>query len=856
MAKLNKLRSAVKTLGQSARDSVAVIRDAFVSNVPPIQTVNSSSVADFIARTGGAVDSFALVSTTARIGLKSSVVGSIASPPQPRLDSVEVSLDGRANGTIDAASCRIVFSNQIGSAPISRFEIYRIDLGQIDGLRPLKISGVSLYLNASVRKNNDPYAVAAMRSAELGGLNEISSTTADDAYSSQRAKIEPIAPKNVRRTTLLTNRQVSSGRLLTVDNLQPDVASDIPTFVNKRMTSGQQKLVQPLQLGKNSDLNVLSGRSLSTEIGIVEQRNQLNARKIATVSSSGRSRTIGSFVEYDFSDVTVSFGNRYVYYVVAVDAASTRSTRSRLVTVDVTRRTAVKPPVVSYSVVWPHVRFSVVGAPGDDLIEIWRRVGPALSHHKDIKLGPDGSTTYVDMRTVVGNIYEYRFYAVDPFGLKSSFPTVVTVEMPEYGSHRRPKRPTMVVEQLSGRAIRVRVSCDDPTVSFAFVGRIDQTIGEISFKCPNDFHRSSFGQPNAKNNFSRHAPHLSSDVSWNGALALSSGSAVLVDRTVAWDRTYKYSCFVVDDHGVSSDHAVSEQVVVSTRPIIDPPTNLSALYDGGKVVVSWAPSTNDFLVEDMLGDQDALAATAVRSAFQVERRRLDSQSWDVMPPTTGTSFIDPVDEEVSPFRPPAAISHAEYQYRVIAMQSGGFLSTYTEPINLFVGSPLTSIDGIWARSLAAVDPPTIVVSWTHAAAAVDSWEVERAAVNKFRGSRIVSVEQDDVANLAYTRLGKITREASRGLSREADRDLVNDRDVYVGSRWFVDDDVDRSNTYIYRMRPLTSSGTGPDAWSYVGFKFTDRYHDGKLNSIISDDTRRSLVTDDRPFVKGKFGRTV
>ncbi len=117
--------------------------------------------------------------------------------------------------------------------------------------------------------------------------------------------------------------------------------------------------------------------------------------------------------------------------------------------------------------------------------------------------------------------------------------------------------------------------------------------------------------------------------------------------------------------------------------------------------------------------------------------------------------------------------------------------------------------------------------------------------NKVFGEQITSMDSKLALGLKYIRVAEITPEASRARGMSAEQ-IEPDKTVYVGNRFYVDSDVNKANSYFYRVRTIGRLGTA-SAWNYSGIVIKDRAFDRKFFSTLSDDVKVSLVKDLRPI---------
>lgn len=858
-ASIDQLRRAVTDLAEKGKASVGAVRSAFVAGTAPVQTASSGSAADFVTRFGGVGVSAQIATSTSRLGLLTANPGTTPRPPRPELDHVEVGHD-RAVGVLDSFFARVVVSLPLGDlSRANTIRVLRASNGPVAGVRKPNFSAMidSMPLRAG-SKNQDPIALAAFAVDRVGVGNQLTSLVADDAFADQRSAVSsgslraPLARAN-------TNRGVTSAGLVSLA-ADRSVIENVDFYVNRRTLDPQPAPANPLSVGIRTGINVLQGSAVGSSTTFSPVGNGQEFREVARIAIAPSSYvTIGSFAEFEYVDPSVVFGGSYTYYAVCSDRDGNDGPRSRLVRAEIVKRSPPAAPHVLFGVIAGRPRFSIrCSGSFVDRVEVFRKGGRSFAeahngflHVTDVGTGGDRSATFTDADVSPGQRLDYRFYAVDSFGVKSGTPFSCSISLPDHGSTIPLTLPSITAEQdRGGRNVRVTVGSDDPRVTSFVVTRKDLSTNDISMRQSTTPDYFTLGRTSAKRGRSRSGPALSqySSKAWTGVLPCVSGSAQMSDLSVEFDRSYQYSVRSVDLRGNVSSDVRSQPLLVTVKPVSDAPVSLSGTViadDGGTpslVRLHWTVGTNDFPPQDLIGDQDVLNATIQRSVFQVERRRVGEAVWQPLPAVTGDTFDDVVSSREAPsYRPPYARAGLEYDYRVIAMQSGGFLSTYTDPLRIPVVPEVFSPGTLWVRSTdTAVRPLHAVLSWQYEGEFVDGWDIERAAVNKVFAAKLVSVDSRDVQGLAFSRIAEVKRESSRTTS--------GDRTVYVGNHAYVDTDVDMANSYYYRIRAVDLAGRA-SAWSYGGVSLTDSPHDRKFFSVLSDDERVALAGDPRPIVK-------
>lgn len=880
-ASIRMLRDAVTKLSERGSVEVQAVRDAFITGTPPVQTAGSGSKADFINRFGGSGVAGDITKSTAQFGLATAPIVATVAAPKPELDFIEVGVDA-SFGVLDSFYTRVVFSiptDQLGR--VSSFRVLRARNGKAQAAKPSFSAMVDSQPVSNRSKSAEGASNAAFRADSVGVGNKLTDFIADDYFSRQRvvvgsSSLRPLPP------TANTNRRGTQNGLLSIANGDRSVLENVTFAINQRTLTPAGQVKLPLEVGQRSGVNVLQGSTVGAPSSIVSAANSLGFYEIARLPAVP-TRKVGLYSEIECFDPAVVYGASYSYCVVAVARTGFSGPRTRLGTVDILRSVTPATPQVLYGVSGGSPRFSIRSSGSfADHVEVFRRGGNMPSsvvvlnsrrrmidegtavpldsgfyHIGDIGIGIDRSSVFVDRGISPGQELDYRFYSVDSFGLKSATPFSCSIMLPDVGHTVPLSLPTITAEQgPGGRVLNVLMSSDDPRVTSFVLRRRDLSLHENSYREPTQPDYFMFGSTTVKRARSRIGPVLNqnSSAAWNGIFRSVSGSAAFVDRTVEFDRSYQYSAYGVDARGNRTSTVPSSPIFVAIKPVLDPPTALTGTVlssDGTptSILISWTAGAIDFSPNELIGDQDVLFATSQRSVFQAERREVGQSVWQAMPAVTGNYFIDRITTEQAPkFRPSFAVANAEYDYRLIAMQSGAFISTHTDPIRVAVRPEITPPPMIWVRTTSTmVRPMKLVVSWQYEGTFVDTWQVERAATNKLFGSKILSMDSREARGLSYSQLACVTRESSRGHGLSASNVGLDPR-VFRGNRFFVDCDISMANSYFYRVRALDSSGHASD-WSYGGITLSDSPFDRKFLSSLSDEEKAALSLDPRPLAR-------
>ena len=880
---VDEIRKSVAGLGRRGFVEVEAVRTAFIEGIPPLQTAGSGSKADFIGRFSDDAVGANITKSTAQFGLASSPIIARTPAPKPELDFVEVANDPNF-GTLDSFYTRVVFSIATSElSKISHFRVLRAVRGVVEGLAKPSFSAlIDGTPTVSRSKSTELISNFAFRAADIGVGNRLTDSIADDYFSRQRIARSSgtlrVQPKSQRNS----NRGEVANSLLSLDGADRSVLENVDFYVNRRTLNGSTAVELPLLAGNRQGVNVLQGSTISTPSAIVpsdDSHGFFEVARIATVPT----RIVGSYAEFEYYDPAVIHGTKYGYYVVAVSRSSVDATRSRIVSVDIANNRPPTSPQVFYSVVQGIPRFSIAcSGTFLDHVEVFRKGGrlpakvgtvgsgltnigsttPAeldsgFTHIGDIGLNSDKSSIFLDRGLKPGDAVNYRLYTVDSFGLKSLAPFSCSLKIPDLGLQIPSAIPSITAEQVSsGRQISISLTIDDERMTAFVLSRRDHEIHENSFRSPSTpdyFMHGAATTP--KRSRSRFGPTLNqnSNSSWNGILSIVSGSASFIDQTVQLDRKYQYSVYAVDSRGNVTSPVVSMPIFVSTKPILDMPIGLTGTVTVDSsgiptgVMLSWRQGTLDFSPSDLVGNQDDLSATSQRSIFQVERREVGTATWEALPPSTGTTLFDQASASESPkFRPQYVKFNTQYDYRVIAMQSGGFISQHTQPVRVAVVPEISAPGRVWVKTTpTSARPLHVVISWQYDGIFIDSWQIERAITNKIFGSKVISMDSSEARSLDYRPFGQVMRESSRAHGLFSSISPVIARST-GGNRLFIDRDVSLANSYFYRIRAVSSIGNYSD-WVYAGISLADSPFDRKFISSLSDDEKVKLSLDPRPI---------
>jgi hypothetical protein len=392
---------------------------------------------------------------------------------------------------------------------------------------------------------------------------------------------------------------------------------------------------------------------------------------------------------------------------------------------------------------------------------------------------------------------------------------------------------------------------------------------------------------------------------WNGVFENNQETIVFVDKAVMIEHTYQYRVHGVDRFGNSTPAAITPRLFVANVAMVYEPRNLQAVVVAsgshvGGISLTWEDSNIDISSEDLIGNQENLRETAVRTLFQVSRRRVGEDRWVDFPMTAEKSIFDaaapqgsqatifPDPPDVSPTdyarqqylrslttqlsasvvaallplpqQPPQVVPNETYVYRVQAFQSGSFISNYSQPVA--VNAVLAVLPPVNFRAKPADGksrPFFVALNWDTSAESgnVDHWEIEKVAVNNFAAARLNNLNANDFRSLQdkFVPFKKVYTESSRFKER-TDDDMTavgrlggtGTQTLLTGQHHFIDQEVEFGNTYFYRIRAVSVVGGQSSDWTYRGTKVTDGTFEKKQAALLSADDRLRLSSSPEPMV--------
>ena len=812
----------------------------------------------------------------------------------PQIESAEVDI-AKNKGATDNFYIGLMFNVPVSSSDTIRLiRIFRAEVNDPIYTRQLPVissNGMQRLQSFRGSKSQDQAAVTALRMNEMGVPNAVSLLNYVNPFTGQR--VSAVGTGELLIPPKLPNQK--SNPNLDIDHL-PDALSHLDASV-----AGNINVIYNLQnnpiLGINLSVQtgsmvVGAGRAAGTFSPIIIDRgNKLEFKEVGQFTPGGLSpRRVGNLTEYYFEDSTVSYGGGYKYFVVTVNDKATQSARSAVVDA-VVEGLRVPPRPLNVVTLIDDRSITLTMTSTDQLVEkfeIYRRdenpnaaqraIAQTISDQEgytvSAALRDIGSNrflligecfnsmrsggSFMDGSTIPGRPYTYRVYAVDIFGNKSESPFEIDAYIPDFNQqYIALKSPSLLAEvDANTHKMKLTFACVDPLVERLTLERRDVSTGEETFSVPQAPSRIIFGYGRSpiKNRASMSGERLfnQSQVDiWTGVF-VNQGQQIFVDKTVQYDHIYQYRVYGEDRYGNKTSYVVTSPLMIVRHPFVNAPVSLETqvAVDGNGflqgVQVSWKAGTLDVSAGDQLGSQVSLADTAVRTLYQVQRRHEGEDRWLDFSLTSGSMFIDPLNQGAPApnFRPPYVEMNQAYHYRVQAIQTGSFISNFTQPSTVFVGYDVAAPDNFVLRNPAATTRPFyVMLNWDtrQNSGVVDRWQIERCAINNIAAAQLNTKNPAAFAALQYNTFRTVYRESSRFSGKSTDQlpGLINNV-ILVGSNYYMDTAVDFGNTYIYRIRAISPEGR-ISPWSYRGIKVTSATFEQKYQPLISEIDKTNLV---------------
>jgi hypothetical protein len=654
---------------------------------------------------------------------------------------------------------------------------------------------------------------------------------------------------------------------------------------------------QPIQVGVNVNTGMRLGLAQQTQVQnnksnssyIIDQSNKLAFQQICSISMDKlKYKRVGDLIEIEIDDSTVMFGKGYKYFAVTVNNDMKQSSRSQVVSVVIE---GLRIPERPLSVVQTNDQKSVALniSVGDQLVEkfeVYRKENTVdrktttssttindkigfssvkydrtISDNNYLLIGecPNGLKTggqFIDKEVIPGREYSYRVYSVDIFGNKSESPVEITSYIPDLEQQFVNLKAPSLLSEVDSKTLRVKLSfqCDDPNIRMLQIERRDLTIGQELFTVPTNPPRSILGGTRLKGRKYLEGERMydkDPEKSWNGVIIPTHGiKQELKDTTAVPDHIYQYRIFGVDAYGNRSSYSITPPMLVVRRAFINEPKSVTVTMDltqgSENIKISWIDGNIDKPAEDLLGDQNDLEATSVRTLYQVQRLKNGESKWLNFPLMTGTLLIDKmkgVETDTAPnYRPPYPEYNQTYLYRVQAVQVGGFISNFSKQIKVFTGKGMTQpINFKLLTPSVQTRPFYVMLNWdTHSTSGVvDYWEIERAEVNNYAASKLNYNNPAEFKDIVYKPFRKVYLESSRFVSKVMASEKSTNSSVIVGNHHFADTQVDFGNSYFYRIKAVSPEGTS-SKWSYKGIKLTSASFEKKWSTLLTDEEKQGL----------------
>lgn len=819
----------------------------------------------------------------------------------PQIESAEVDI-AKSKGAIDSFYVGLTFNIPTSSSDSIRLvRIFRAEVNDPVYTRPLlTISSNGMQRLQSYRggKSADQASVTTIRMNEMGVSNAVSLLNYVNPFTGQR--VSAVGSGELLIPPPLSNQKKNPN--LDIDHL-PDALSHLDASV-----AGNINVIYNLQNNPILGIN-LSSATGTMRVGasrasgtftpvVIDRSNKLEFKEIGNFTPGGlTTRQVGTVTEYYYEDTTVSYGGGYKYFIVTVNDKAVQSARSSVVDA-VVEGLRVPPRPLNVVTLVGDRSITLTMTSTDQLVEkfeVYRRdenpnaalqaFAQTISDQEGYSvsaalydIGLNGfllvgecfnsmrsGGSFMDGSTIPGRPYTYRVYAVDIFGNKSESPFEIEAYIPDKSQQYVALRtPSLIAEvDVNTHKMKLTFSCDDPLVQRLNLERRDVSIGEETFSVPQAPSRIilGYGRSPIKNRASMSGERLFNESQvdiWTGIFD-NQGQQVFIDKTVQYDHIYQYRVFGEDRYGNRTSYSVTPPLMIVRHPLVNAPASLTAkpvidtngFLQGSQV--SWKPGTLDVSAENQLGSQAALADTSVRTLYQVQRRHEGEDRWLNFPLMSGTTFVDQIFQgsPAPAFRPPFVEMNQLYHYRVQSVQTGSFVSNFTDPASVFVGYDIAVPQNFTLRNPPATTRPFyVMLNWDvqNNSGVVDRWEIERCGINNIAAAQLNMKNPDAFSSLQYVPFRTVYREASRfsGKSHDQLPGMLNNV-ILVGTNYYMDTAVDFGNTYFYRIRAISPEGR-ISAWAYRGIKVTSTAFEQKYQPLISELDKQNMVASRQALV--------
>lgn len=683
----------------------------------------------------------------------------------------------------------------------------------------------------------------------------------------------------VNNLNFIKNIQIKNPNIKLVTMAESTVGSIIQEQTTNKLKNQQIDNIQNTQI-QEEEMVMVSNKIFDAfqELAIVP----LSRLKATTIGNN--------LIEYEFFDKTIEFGNSYSYYITTLNDKILESTRSKIISINVEHSI---PPQKPHAVTYALNNFITLSIKSNEKniekYEIYRScltkqenqtttsivVFGQSGHVIDveaqtrlsngfIKVGEaldcnDGGATFIDQTSIQGRKYLYRIYSVDIFGNKSQDSKELLVFFNERNFRSIDlEEPTLTVEiEQTTKKIKLIINNKDERIVSFFVARKNNTLHEKTFTIPSQPSSNKLGNNNiiANNRFMDGVVN-SRESHWSGIISTQKGQSVyeFIDKMVRIDNIYQYSVYGIDRFGNKTSTIITKPIFVSRRTKINKPVQLQATFANSKVNISWVESNVDINPLAKIGNRSDYDDNSVKTLYQLERKDKGVSVWQKFPLTDQTSVIDEVLSLQPPqYRPPYLELGKEYLYRVIAFQSGGFISDYSQPVSVFVlNSVLPPINTIVKTAPEKQEPFWLAINWDTDpnSGIIDRWEIERVEINNFAAMKF-NRSNKEINNLKYELYKTVYKESSRAMSTVKDQS-VNQEDKLktiaslVGQHYFIDRDVDFGNTYYYRITSIGIDNSRAEA-VVVGMSVGDKVFGTKLDNVLSQKERDYLSNTQSPI---------
>lgn len=533
------------------------------------------------------------------------------------------------------------------------------------------------------------------------------------------------------------------------------------------------------------------------------------------------------FVDLNFKDNNVIYGEAYEYYVTSVSGGVKDSVQSNVVQIFIEDLTPVRPPKQIFAQINSnnHIRVSVMVDERDnvDKVLVFRRAeGEVFFIQRALLSNKSDRVSFVDTDVKYGSQYIYRIFMKNIYGTLSE-PKEIVVDvlrqriLPKTRSNNFKIPILSAVGDQGSKNIKLTIAANDSKISYYEIERRDLSIHERRFTVPGRG-TNGYGGTGWKSNqisVNRERNLLNPEISSNKQVLnrrTSNQELVFIDDTVDENHIYQYRIRGRDLFGNVTPYALST-AKPRTKQKVRTPVNLRSEVLRNfpyRVKILWDDdnTVKKFSRQELFRVESDIVPDDLKFVYKVQRRKEGEHRYEEFPLNANQFLIDEVASRdavplqqkkmndvfevlpnvsvgveqqavrsvLRPFEAPSYIEPNEtYFYRVAAVNDRGEESNFSEEFKISTISQLADPEKFKAEVVnLRVSPLAGKLTWqtSDTETRPDHWVIER----KF-----------DSSSDTFKQIGK----------------------AYL-SEVFYDKDLQLGSSYIYRIKSIDNLGRESD----------------------------------------------